>query len=115
MELTEKSVVMEINDECQKTSVALSSLAVVSQGRRSRPSTPKVTSSMDKIPTSLVERPASAPPVAARKDSTCSRGALVSHFGCMTVVYFVICGTILWCCFAFSHNCGLLMMNFENT
>ncbi|XP_062500433.1 uncharacterized protein LOC134176762 isoform X2 [Corticium candelabrum] len=76
MELTEKSVVMEINDECQKTSVALSSLAVVSQGRRSRPSTPKVTSSMDKIPTSLVERPASAPPVAARKDSTSSRGAL---------------------------------------
>ena len=79
IELSEKAIVMEINEECRKTSAAVSSFSV-GYGRRSRPGTPKLFGSMERLPTGGPERerPMSAPPMPVRKDSNSSKAALVS-------------------------------------
>lgn len=110
VELSEKALVMELSEECRRTSAAVGSLSV-SQGRRSRPGTPKIFGSTERLTFGGLERPASAPPVGVRKDSTSSKAALVSCTTC-------ICSCLFnWsvCWMGHSHSYELQMMSCDIT
>ncbi|XP_065831126.1 trichohyalin-like isoform X2 [Oscarella lobularis] len=66
-ELTEKSLLMEINEECRRiTSLVTAVSSSASQGRRSRPGTPRLGSASSQA---LLERPSSAPAGGQRRES----------------------------------------------